>query len=169
MDKSTVSKILNALESANIKEYELMVDENYHLYNNDNSIIINGGDEIYNIRRKSKAVGAEPFDGETVVRAFNPDNVVFIAFGGNFKDVEAFLSACGQTLTEEQKKILLKIDRSNYNVIPETGDYHPFKELTPEEYEALSPEDKAAYNAAKKEHDAIKSGVHQGFAIRVDY
>ena len=168
MDKSTVSKILDALQTAKINDFEVMVDENYHLYNNDNSIIINGGDEIYNIRKKSTTVGAEPFDGQTVVRAFNPDNVVFIAFGGNFEDVEAFLSACGQTLTDDQKRVLLKIDRSNYNVIPETGDYHPFKELTPEEYEALSPEDKAAYDAAKKENDAIKSGVHQGFTVRVE-
>lgn len=168
MDKSTVSKIFSALESAEIKEFEVMVDENYHLYNNDNGIVINGGDEIYAISKKSKVVGAEPFEGKTVVRAFNPDNVVFIAFGGDFKQVEDFLSACGQSLTEEQKKVLLKIDRTNYNVIPETGDYHPFKELTPEEYEALTPEEKAAYDAAKKENDAVKSGIHRGFAVRVE-
>lgn len=168
MEPSTVSKVFSALESAGIKEYEVLIDEAYHLYNNDNGILVNGGDEIYSISRKSKVVGAEPFEGETVVRAFSATSIVYFAFGGDFKTVENFLSAVGQTLTDEQKKVLLKIDRTNYNVIPETGDYHPFKELSEEEYSKLTPEQKAAYDAAKKENDAVKSGIHRGFTVRID-
>jgi len=168
MESSTVSKIFNALETAGIKEYEVLTDECFHLYNNDYGILVNGGDEIYSISRKSKIVGAEPFEGETVVRVFNTDAIVHFAFGGDFKQVQAFIEACGQSLTEEQKRVLLRIDRTNYNVIPETGDYHPFKELTPEEYEALTPEEKAAYDSAKKENNAVKAGVHGGFAVRVE-
>ena len=168
MDAGNISKIINALESAGIKDYEAMIDENYHFYNNDNSILICNGDDIINISRKSYVVGAEPFDAQTIVRVTQAEHVVYMAFGGDFKQVEHVVTDLGATLTDEQKKVLLKIDRSNYNVIPETGDYHPFKELTPEEYEALSPEDKAAYDAAKKENDAVKSGIHRGFTVRID-
>ena len=168
MESSTVSKILSALESAGIKEYGVATDELYHLYNNDYGILVNGGSEMYSISRKSQVIGAEPYEGETVVRAFDHSAIVFFEFGGDFKAVEAFLEAAGQSLTDEQKKVLLRIDRTNYTVIPETGDYHPFKELTPEEYEALTPEEKAAYDAAKKDNDQIKSGIHRGFTVRID-
>ena len=168
MVKDNIAAVLSALESANIKEYEMVLEEVIHVYNNDNNFIINGGDIIYGVSRKSQVVGAVPFEGQTVVKAYDPDKVVYMSFAGDFQQIEDFLSAAGQTLTDEQKRILLKIDRTNYNVIPETGDYHPFKELTPEEYEALTPEEKAAYDAAKKENDAVKSGVHRGFAVRVE-
>ena len=168
MDASSISKVINALQSAGINNYEAMIDENYHLYNNDNAILICNGDDVINIAKKSRVVGAEPYDGETVIKVTKAEHVVYIAFGGNFKEVEDVLGDLGVTLTEEQKRTLLRIDRSNYTVIPETGDYHPFKELTPEEYEALTPEEKAAYDAAKKEHDAVKSGIHRGFTVRID-
>lgn len=168
MDASSISKVINALESAGIKEYEAMIDENFHLYNNENNVLICNGDDVINISKKSPVVGAVPFTGNTVVRVTQADHVVYMGFAGDFTQVENVLSSLGATLTDEQKRVLLKIDRSNYTVIPETGDYHPFKELTPEEYEALSPEDKAAYNAAKKENDAVKSGIHRGFTVRID-
>ena len=168
MEANTANKIYSALQSAEIKEYGILIDEAYHFYNNDNGIITKVGDDFVSIMRKSQVVGAEPYEGETIARMFSSTSIVYFEIGGDFKKIQKFLDEVGATLTDEQKSVLLKIDRTNYNVIPETGDYHPFKELTPEEYDALSDEEKAAYDAAKKEDYAVKNGIHRGFTVRID-
>ena len=161
--------LLSALEAAGIKKYQFSTDNNNHLYNNDFAIILDdtAHGNLVNIRKKSAVVGANPYPGETLVTTSDYDSVHELTFGGDYKMVQAFLDQLGLSLSKEQEEILMKIDRSNYTVKPATGNYHPFKELTPEEYEALTPEEKAAYDKAKRENDLEKAAMSQGFAVHV--
>ena len=168
MEANTATKIYDALQAAEIKNYGILTDEAYHFYNNDNGFITKSGDDFVAVCKKSPVIGAEPYPGQAIARAFSSTSIVYFEVGGGYEEIEKFFDELGVSITDEQKAVLLKIDRTNYNVIPETGDYHPFKELTPEEYDALSDEEKAAYDAAKKEDYAVKNGIHGGFTCRVD-
>jgi hypothetical protein len=161
--------LISALEAAGIKKYQFSTDNNNHLYNNDFAIVLDdtANGNLVNIRKKSATVGANPYPGETLVTTADYDSVHEMTFGGDYKMAKAFLDQLGLSLSKEQEEILMKIDRSNYTVKPATGDYHPFKVLTPEEYEALTEEEKAAYDKAKRENDLEKAAMSQGFAVHV--
>lgn len=161
--------LLSALEAAGIKKYQFSTDNNNHLYNNDFAIVLDdtAHGQLVNIRKKSAVVGANPYPGETLVTTSDYDSIHEMTFGGDYKMVKDFLDQLGLSLSKEQENILMKIDRSNYTVKPATGNYHPFKELTPEEYEALSEEEKKAYDKAKYENDLEKAAMSQGFAVHV--
>ena len=53
-------------------------------------------------------------------------------------------------------KILLEIDKKNYDIIPETGDYNRFHYLSKKQYEALSKEDREKYDKEKAEYEEKK-------------
>lgn len=163
------TSLLSALDAAGIKKFQFSTDNNNHLYNNANAIVLDdtANGNLVNIRKKSAVVGANPYPGETLVTTADYDSVHEMTFGGDYKMVKDFLDQLGLTLTKEQEEILMKIDRSNYTVKPATGNYHPFKVLTPEEYEALTPEEKEAYDKAKKEYDLEQAAMSQGFAVHV--
>ena len=170
MNTNQVSKIMSAIKTAEIKEYKVTSTTGYHLQNNPSSGVIiedDANEMLHHIRAKSKAYGAEPFTGNAVVESLDYADISEFTIGGGFKAIKEFFSEMGITLTKEEQEMLVKIDRSNYQIIPETGNYHPFKPVSQEEYDAMTEEEKAAYDAAKKEDEAIKSGINQGRAVRV--
>lgn len=170
METSQVSKVINAIKDAGIKEYKVTSTTGYHLQNNPNSGIIIEDDAnkfLHHIRAKSKVNGAEPFTGNAVVESLDYNDISEFTIGGGFEAIKKFFDNMGITLTQEEQEMLVKIDRSNYKIIPETGNYHPFKPVSDEEYAQMTDEEKAAYDAAKKEDEAIKSGINQGRAVRV--
>ena len=170
MTTEQVTTLINAIKSANIKEFKVTSTAGWHLQNNPNSGIIikdDSNEMLHCIRAKSKAFGAEPFPGNAVVESVDYGDISEFTVGGGFTAIKDFFNNLGITLSQEEQEMLVKIDRTNYKVIPETGNYHPFKEVSQEEYDAMSDEEKAAYDAAKKEAEAIKTGINQGFAVRV--
>lgn len=170
MNTNQVSKIMSAIESAEIKEYKVTSTTGYHLQSNPSSGVIiedDANEMLHHIRAKSKVYGAEPFAGNAVVESLDYADISEFTIGGGFAAIKKFFEEMGITLTQEQQEMLVKIDRSNYTIIPETGNYHPFKPVSQEEYDAMTPEEKAAYDAAKKDDEAIKSGINQGRAVRV--
>lgn len=170
MNTNQVSKIMSAIEAAEIKEYKVTSTTGYHLQNNPSSGVViedDANEMLHNIRAKSKAYGAEPFAGNAVVESLDYADISEFTIGGGFKAIKEFFSNMGVTLTKEQQEMLLKIDRSNYQIIPETGNYHPFKPVSQEEYDAMTEEEKAAYDAAKKDDEARRTGINQGRAIRI--
>lgn len=170
METSQVSKLISAIKAANIKEYKVTSTTGYHLQNNPGSGIIiedDSNEMLHMIRAKSRVYGAEPFKGNAVVESMDYADISEFTVGGGFAAIKEFFDNLGIELTQEEQEMLVKIDRSNYTVIPETGNYHPFKPVSQEEYDAMSDEEKAAYDAAKKDDEAIKTGINQGFAVRV--
>ena len=170
MTSDQINNIINAIESAEIKEYKVTSTCGMHLQVNPSSGVVirdDGNEILHYIRNKSRVYGGEPFAGNAVVECMDYGDVSEICLGGGFAAIKKFFNELGITLTQDQQEMLVKIDRSNYQIIPETGNYHPFKPVSQEEYEAMTPEEKAAYDAAKKNDEAIKSGINQGRAVRV--
>ncbi len=66
---------------------------------------------------------------------------------GEYEQIKKFIDAYGLSLTDDQLKVLLTIDRHNTIVKPVTGDYTvTYVKLSKEEYDALTPEEKAEYD-----------------------
>jgi hypothetical protein len=62
----------------------------------------------------------------------------------------------------------MQIDKRNYNIIPETGDYNRFVYLTESQYNALSEEEKEKYNAAKDAYEKEKATyIGQNVSARI--
>lgn len=170
MTSEQINTLINAIKDAKIDAYRVTSTAGMHLQNNPSSGIIvkdDGNELLHLIRAKYKVNGAEPFIGNAVVESMDYADVSEFTVGGGFEALKLFFQNLGITLTQEEQQMLVKIDRSNYKIIPETGNYHPFKEVSQEEYDAMSDEEKAAYDAAKKEDEAIKTGINQGRAVRV--
>jgi hypothetical protein len=168
MEMSQVKKLVEAIDTVGIKWYKFVTDMSGNFINNDYcfNVIDEANDLVYNFARNSYVVGAEP--GPATIHAAAPVDLHECVIGDSAENIIKLAEELGITLTNEQKRMILRFDKGNYTIIPETGDYHPFKELTEEEYEQLSDEEKAAYDAAKKHDIAVKTGINQGFAVRVE-
>ena len=147
-----MKKFLEALKSAGIKNWEGINDiASVHYYNNDHCV--NALDEsdgtLYNFAKPMPS-GSYALEKNIMVRASNLADVHEVAFAGSFKQVKDFIDAFGLSLDEDQLKILVNIYGSNYSLKPVTGDYLIFKELSEDEINALSEEEKAEYEEAFK-------------------
>ena len=141
-----VNKFLDALKAAGIKEYQFDTDTDIHYYNNEtNSICVidESTENVYNIRQKISN-GLTPYPGNLYVQASHINDIHVARFGGSYEDIKKFIDAYGLNVTESQLKLLINIDKRNYNLKPLTGDYN-FKILSNDEIEKLSPEEKADY------------------------
>ena len=96
------------------------------------------------------------------------DQLCEIKAWGDYADMAALAEHLGIELSEEDKQIIISIDKSNVQIEPETGNYNRFKYITGKAYELLTPEEKAAYDEAKAKHEAEKAtklGKNQAASI----
>ena len=155
-----VKAFLSACEAAGIKEYQFDTDLGTHFYHNtENSIIaLDESKEIaYNFRTKINNINTS-YDGRLYVQGAHLSDVHEVRFGGTYETIKKFIDAYGLTIPTEQLQILIKNDRSNYNLNPATGDYQ-FVKLTEEELNELSDEEKASYEAELKLRESFKQGI----------
>ena len=170
MTSAQINMILDAFDSVGIEGYRVTNDVGDHLYNGfDSGIVINdkGNQILYGISRKSRATGADPWEGNVTVKCSDYEIISQIDFGGTYQQILDALQAMGVSVTDEQRKFIVETSNKNYNVIPETGNYHPFHELTQEEVDALPEDEKAEYEKRLKEWKDMKSGRSSGFTVRV--
>lgn len=164
MDKATINAFLSAVEEAGIETYAFSVDTPTMLYNNkQNSIIVcdDSNDIAYCFRDNSNFGSGQYFENAPLL-AFGAkyEDIHEVRLGCSYEKMEKFIDALGLNVTDEQKKLLIQIAGSSRPINPPTGDY-VFKELTQEEYDALTEEEKEAYDAAKYEHDRKKYGMQK--------
>lgn len=141
-----ILKFTKALETAGIKTWEAVSDVSpTHFFNADNcfNVIDEAEETIYNF--SSTNANSDTYgSGRIVVKGAHLSDIHEVRCAGELKEVQAFIDAYGLPLTDEQTKILIKINATNYNLKPATGDY-TFKELSEEEISKLSEEAKAKY------------------------
>ena len=162
MDKTTISAFKSAVQAAKITDYAYITDTPTYLYNNnENAVLVEDmGKEIaYCIRDNGNFGSGQYFqNSDLVVMGAKFEDIHEVRVGGTYQQIMDLASSLSLNLTDDQKKLILSIASSKRPIKPQTGDY-TFKELTEEEYEQLTPEEKAAYDAAKLQKDREKYGM----------
>ncbi len=170
MTKDQVSKIVSALESAELKKYMVVDDINTRIYNSDNAIIkVDDADEMFvNIRANNVGGSHKRFDSNIEVICMDFTDAHEFIVGADHQKIIKFVEELGLSLSDEEVKLIIELDNGNYNLIPPTGDYNRFVPLTEEQYERLSPEEKEKYDAEKAAHDEYeKNYIGQNLAARI--
>ena len=150
MNLNGMKKFMNALKTANIKNWEIVTAIGTHLYNNDYGVTVldDSAETVYNFSGSTCNSSAYIPGTDIVLKGANLAEVHEVRFGGTFSEMQKFIEAYGISLDEDQTKILINIYGSNYKLKPQTGDYLVFKELTEDEIAALTPEQKSDYMRA---------------------
>lgn len=170
MNKDQVSKIMSALESAGLKNYMVVDDITTKIYNSDTSIIkVDDADEMFvNIRANNVGGSHKRFDSNLEVICMDFVDAHEFIVGADHQKITNFVKGLGLNLSDDEEKLIVKLDNGNYNLIPPTGDYNRFVPLTEEQYERLSPEEKEKYDAEKAAHDEFeKNYTGQNMAARI--
>ena len=162
MDKSTVQAFKSALEAAEIKNYAYITDLPTYLYNNgENSIALEdmGNEIVYSIRDNGNFGSGQYFqNSDLVVMGAKFEDIHEVRFGASYDQAIAFVNSLGLDIIDDQKELILSIASSKRPIKSQTGNY-TFKELTQEEYDELTPEEKEEYDAAKLAKDRERYGM----------
>lgn len=170
MTKNQVSKIMSAIESAEIKNFLVIDDITTKIYNSENAIVkADLANEMF-IGIKPNLTGGSHrrFDSKIEVICMDFTDAHEFVVGADHQKIIDFVEQLGVTLTDEDKNLLIEIDNQNYNLIPPTGDYNRFVPLTEEQYNRLSPEEKSEYDAKKQAYDEEeRKYIGQNMAARI--
>ena len=169
MDMSIAKQIMTAVNEAEITNYDFYTDVGTHLYNTKDTAIAFLDEEhnaVISVQKRFTLDGP-PYPGNLLLDVADIEDIHEFRCGGDYKTINKFIEAFGSSLTEEQYKLLLKIDRSNYDIKPETGDYVSFTPKSEAEVEAMTPEEKEEYEALLDQYKKNKAGFNQGMAVLV--
>lgn len=170
MELSTAKKFMNALKESGITNYQFDTDLGTHYYNNSNSIVAIDESECAAINiRKIFTTNTDPYDRNLVVYISNFCDIHEARVGGTYEQIKKFIDAYGLSLTDDQLKILLNIDRSNYNIMPETGNYLAPEIKTIDEINKLTDEEKEKYFKEIENYEKAleMKGLTQGAAAQI--
>ena len=160
MTSEQCKSFLAAVENAGIKLYQYTTDIPTHLYNDGKNHIAKA-DFTKNcvVGFRSATVGGSNnvYNGIQVVIADFSD-IHEIRTGGSYEQIKKFCESFNVNLTDDEFKVLLKIDKQNYDIKPATGDYNnSFAYLSSKQYEALSNKEKAEYAERKAAYEKAKA------------
>lgn len=171
MTAEQCKKFMDAIKGAEIKVYEFDTDLGTHLYNDGvNAVAIPNHDLNAVIAFRSNK-----FNGSHGVYTSNVQTVVSdygdiheIRTAGSSEQIIKFAKAMGLSLTDDQVKIIVNIDKANYDIKPETGNYLGFHFLTQKQYDELSDEEKEKYDSEKAKYEEEKAKyIGQNMAARI--
>lgn len=153
-------KWMDAIKAAGIKTYQFDTDLGTHLYHDGvNAVAIPAHDLEAVVAIRANTFGGSHNTYEHNVQAVlsHYGDIHECRTGGTSEQILTLVENLGITLTEEEVKIVVDIDKGNYDIKPETGNYHRFRYLTQKQYEALSDEEKAKYDSEKEKYEADKA------------
>ena len=172
MTPAQTEKFLSAVEAAEIKKYAFDVDDAYKMMNDGERNLIkydSGNELLVNICSPTFGGSHSGYgNGGIMIVTADPIDCHKARLTCDYDQAKTFLENLGTDITDDDLKIMLSIDKKNYNVNPETGDYNRFHYLSKKEYEDLSPEEKEKYDAEKKAYeDAQKNYVGKNQAAMI--
>lgn len=153
MQTNQITSFIDAVKSAGLKNYSFADDTNVVFYNNDNSFILidEAKETLINVR-KTYVTGVPSSENPITISASDFLDIRRAEISGTAEQIKKFCESYGLSLTDDQLKIIVNIEGNNRILKPITGDYTVvYHKLSKAEYEALSDEEKAAYDAKVKE------------------
>ena len=171
MTGAQARKFMEAIEASGIKKYSFNTDVSTTYYNDGESAIAIPDytlDGVHAVKKNGFAGSHNNFDIDKRCCYYFSDfgDIHEVRTAGTNDEIKTFLEAMGLSLTDEQVKILKWMDGSSSDLKPITGNY-TFKYISDEEYEKLTPEEKAAYDEAKKQYELRKAGISGKASISV--
>lgn len=161
MTSEQTKAFLDAVKAADIKTFEFDTDLCTHLYNDAEHAIVKVNYDL----NCAVAIRANDYGG-SVKRYTHDVQVVLADFSdiheartaGTADQIQKFLKAIGNIeLTDEELRILVKIDNGNYDIIPETGDYNnTFHYLSKKQVSELDEKQRQEYEASKEKYEKEK-------------
>ena len=150
MTTSAWQKFKAAIDAVGIKKFQIDSDTDYHLFNDTDSakvIVFDEGTETFYNFRQRVGNGSDGWKDPVIVTAVEVGDIHMIKFGATSDKIAEFIEQMGLNLDDEQKEAVIKINKGNYQLNPETGDYilAGFKVLSDEEIAKLSPQEKIDY------------------------
>lgn len=160
MNANQAKKFFDALDAAGIKRYQCSTDLSTHLYNDGVRAIAKPdykNEQIVAFRSVDYGGSVKRYDKNIQVVLSDFGDVHEVRAAGDYQQIVKFVESLGSiSLNDDELKILLEIDKKNYDIIPETGDYNRFHYLSKKQYEALSKEDREKYDKEKAEYEEKK-------------
>lgn len=156
MNVDQCKKWMAAIEAAGIKTYQFDTDLGTHLYHDGvNAVAIPAHDINAVVAIRNNAFGGSHNTYSNNVQAVLSDygDIHEVRTGGTSEQIIKLVEQLGITLKEEEVKIVVNIDKANYDIKPETGNYKRFRILTQNQYDALSDEEKAKYDSEKAAYE----------------
>lgn len=157
MTKEQCEAFIVAAEAADITAYQFTTDTPSHLYHNGTDHItkpIYDKECLVGFRSSHYGGSHGTYNNNLEIVMVDFVDVHEVRAGGSYEQIKKFAESFNVDLTEDELKVLLQIDKRNYDIKPITGDYaSQFKYITSKRYDLLSDEEKAAYNAAKEEYE----------------
>lgn len=173
MDVKQCKQFLAAIDAAKIVSYQFSCDTGTNYYNDgDTKIAIPNYDlnAVIGIRSSHTAGSHNIYAGNVQVMMSDFSDIHEVRTAGTSEQIRKFVETLGVTLTDEQIKIVINLDRPNNGINPETGNYLRFRYLTQKQYEALSDEEKAKYDSEKKEYEDNKEKyIGQNMAASITF
>ena len=161
MTGEQMHKFIDAANAAELKCYSFDVDDGTHIINNSSDHIIKTvGDMLVNISSSNIGGSHNLFGTDKVMVTTADCNDCHKArISGDYDQIKTFLETLGVSdLSSDDLKIMLEINHKNYELKPITGDYvDVFHYLSKKEENALSPEEREEYEAAKAAYEKAKA------------
>ena len=171
MTSQQMDALVSALDTAEIDIYSLAVDTPTYYYNDKKTQFIipdNSKDGIHAVKKNGFGGAYSYFSKDFGCCYHFVDYADIHEFrtAGTPDKMQKFLEALNLNLTDEQVTILKWMQESTSDLRPITGDY-TFKPISQEEYDALTPEEKAIYDERLKQYNLRKAGISGQASISV--
>jgi len=174
MNKTQCQKWMAALKAAELTCYQFDTDLGTHLMNDGKNTIAIPLDDIEAVLaiRSNNLAGSHNVYASNVQAVLSDyTDVHEVRTAGTSEQIKKLVETLGVSLTDEQVKIIVEIDKRNYDIKPATGDYvNRFRYLTQKQYEELSEEEKTKYDSEKEKFETEKEkyiGQNMAATIRV--
>lgn len=147
MTEAQVQKFMNAVDSAGIKTFSFVDDITNYYKNSESGVCVYDSASKTIVGIQLQGSSSAQFSNPLKLQVCDITDIHRAEVQGEYETIKNFIDAYGLELDDDQLKLLLTIDRNNTIVKPATGDYSTsYKRLSKEEYDALSDEEKEAYD-----------------------
>ncbi len=147
MTEAQVQKFLSAVQTAELENFSFVDDITCYYNNSSNGVVVYDEADKAIISIQGRVGGSASVSNPLKVQMADIVDIHRAEVQGTYEIIKKFIDAYGLSLTDDQLKVLITIDRNNTIVRPVTGDYTvTYHKLSKEEYEALSDEQKKEYD-----------------------